>query len=511
MRDSVGLRPTGHWTVLAVLGTLLALLSVHVIGVALDFMASIHCPIELDYGEGIVWQQAALIPGPRMYGNGQDLPFIVFHYPPLYYLLVHAVSPLEPNLLAAGRLVSSVSATLIAPLVTALVLTAVRRPGRGIDKIEFATALAAGLLVLCLHAVRTWGMVMRVDMVAIALGLMGVLTGAWANGRLWVTAAALLLCVAAMFAKQTQLPAGVAVFLVALLRNPRSALGAAAIAGLLGLGALGLMHELTSGGFLHNIVGYNINRFTLKYVGLVFLAEWSSFLFIGVMLLAAGATLFGLSRPRSDGPWSGVISQTLLRLRLADRPTTARAMLLLHFALASLMLVTVFKSGASFNYLLDWLCVGTALIGVLLCDLASDRRRFVSVALVLILGVLILPFRQMPDQPPQEQLAQQTALVRRIAEAKKPVASENMTLLMQAGKPVIFEPAIVTELAVLGKWDETPLVGMIRSGGFAFMITTDDRPGGGPRRTPAVDAAMRAAYPRVEQVGPELWLNMPAD
>jgi hypothetical protein len=365
--------------------------------------------------------------------------------------------------------------------------------------------------VLCLHAVRTWGMVMRVDMVAIALGLMGVLTGAWANGRLWVTATALLLCVAAMFAKQTQLPAGVAVFLVALLRNPRSALGAAAIAGLLGLGALGLMQELTGGGFLHNIVGYNINRFTLKYVGLVFLAEWSSFVFVGVMLLAAGAILLGLCRPRIDGPRFRTIGQTLLRLRLADRPTTARAMLLLHFALASLMLVTVLKSGASFNYLLDWLCVGTVLIGILLCDLASDRWRFVSVALVLILGVLILPFRQMPDQPPQEQLAQQTALVWRIAEAKKPVASENMTLLMQAGKPVIFEPAIVTELAALGKWDEAPLVEMIRSGGFAFMITTDDRPGGGPRRTPAVDAAMRAAYPRVEQVGPELWLNRPAD
>jgi hypothetical protein len=511
MRDGVGLRPAGHWTVLAVLGMLLALLSVHVVGVVLDFMASIHSPIELDHGEGIVWQQAALIPGPRMYGNGQDLPFIVFHYPPLYYLLVHAVSRLEPNLLAAGRLVSSVSAMLIAPLVTALVLTAVGRSGRSVNKIDCATALAAGLLVLCLHAVRSWGMVMRVDMVAIALGLTGVLVGAWANGRVWVTTVALLLCVAAMFTKQTQLPAGVAVFLVALLRNPRRALTAAVIAGLLGLGALGLMQELTNGGFLHNIVAYNINRFTLKYVGLILLAEQGSFLFMGLILLAAGSVMAGLCRPRIDGPWLHAIGHNLLRLRLADRATTTRAMLLLHFALASLMLVTVLKSGASFNYLLDWLCVGTVLIGILLCDLASHGWRFISVALVMILGVLMLPFRQLPDQPPQEQLAQQTALVRRIAEARKPVASENMTLLMQAGKPVIFEPAIVTELAVLGKWDEAPLVEMIRSGGFAFMITIDNTPGNTIRRTPAVDAAMRAAYPRVEQVGPELWLNMPAD
>jgi hypothetical protein len=39
-----------------------------------------------DYGEGIVWQQALLIPGPRMYGPIDHLPFIVFHYPPVYHL-----------------------------------------------------------------------------------------------------------------------------------------------------------------------------------------------------------------------------------------------------------------------------------------------------------------------------------------------------------------------------------------------------------------------------------------
>ena len=150
----------------------------------------------------------------------------------------------------------------IAPLVMVLVLMTVRRSGRDIDKVSLGVALAAGLLVLCLHAVRTWGMFMRVDMVAIALGLTGVLVGIWAEGRLRGTAIALLLCVAAMFTKQTQLPAGVAVFLVALLRNPRGALGAAAIAAAVGLGALGMMQYLTDGGFLHNIVGYNMNRFS---------------------------------------------------------------------------------------------------------------------------------------------------------------------------------------------------------------------------------------------------------
>src|SRR5262249_13719662 len=132
------------------------------------------------------------------------------------------------------------------------------------------------------------------------------------------------------------------------------------------------------------------------------------------------------------------------------------------------------------------------------------------VAFFLLIGVVLQPFRQLPDRASPEELAQQQALVRRIAEATKPVASENMTLLMEAGKPVIFEPAIMTELALLGKWDETPLIAMIRPGGFAVMLTADALPDS-QRRTPAVDAAMRQAYPRVEQAGPDLWLHFPTN
>ncbi len=485
------------------LAGLLAVLAAHAAGVGLDFVASVRYPFELDYGEGIVWQQAALIPGPRMYAPGQDLPFIVFHYPPLYHLLARAMTSVQPDFLAAGRLASAVCTLLIAPLVAALVLAQVRR--RPLAAVDVAIAVAAGLLVLCLHVVRFWGPLMRVDMLAVMLGLAGVLVGAWAGGRFWGTTLALLICVAAVFTKQTQLPAGAAVFLVALLRNPRGALGAAALAGGVGLGALGLMQGLTGGGFLQHIVGYNLNRFATDRPYWVFRSERSSFPFMAVMLLAAGALLAGLLR-------AGLLQAG--RWRQTDRAATARAMLLLHFTFATLMLLNLFKSGSSSNYLLDCLCVGCALIGALLADLAASPRRFAWVTSALLLGVLLLgalnlPFRQVPDRFPQETIDRQAALVQRIAEAGKPVASEDMTLLMRAGKPVVFEPSIVTELASVGRWNEGPLVRMIRSGGFAFMITTYDTPGTTYRRSAAVDAAMRQAYPRVERLGPELYLHLP--
>ena len=56
-------------------------------------------PFELDYGEGIVWQQVLLIPGSRMYGDITQFPYIVFHYPPLYHAVSLALSKLTGDLL----------------------------------------------------------------------------------------------------------------------------------------------------------------------------------------------------------------------------------------------------------------------------------------------------------------------------------------------------------------------------------------------------------------------------
>ena len=214
-----------------------------------------------------------------------------------------------------------------------------RSPTRPITIAKWTIAIAAGLLVLCLGPVRSWGSWMRVDMAAIALGMMGLLVGAWANGRFWGTVVALLLCAASVYTKQTQVPVGVAVFLIALLRNPRGALGAAAIAGAFALVALGVLEAQTGGGFLHNIVGYNINRFDLKYALWVLWSARDSLLFIALMPIAAGAILLGLLH-RGEVEGEGevpTIGRRLLRLRRADRATTARAMLLLNFALASLL------------------------------------------------------------------------------------------------------------------------------------------------------------------------------
>ena len=461
----------------------------------MDSLASIRNPGEIDYGEGIVWQQTALIPGPSMYGLRSDLPFIVFHYPPLYYLVTHLSGAFMPDLLAAGRLVSSLSAIAIAIMVAGLVLSATSAASHRIRR--FACAAMAGLLAYNVHALRIWGLLMRVDTLAVALALTGILIAARSSGQWRSTTFALLLCVAAMYCKQTELPAGLAVLSIAILRNPRAAIVAGCVALLAGLVPLAGLQWTTHGGFLHNIINDNINRFDLANGMRTLVAEAPSVPFV---FLIVCASIYLIPRTVSCHEWAGGLSDPVM---------AARALLLLHLILSTLMLATIFKSGGTINYFLDWLCIGSALIGVFVQEIMGKARSAPIVLATLCAAVLVSPVRFVPDHPSTSDRVAQNALVQQIRVAAKPVASEDMVLLMRAGKSVIYEPAIVTELAALGRWDEQPLVNMIASGGFAFMLTEDDEPDATPRRSPAVNEAMHDAYPVVEQVSPRLWMHRP--
>ena len=65
-------------------------------------------PFELNYGEGIVWEQALLLSEGRAYGPiDAGLPAIVFHYTPLYHAICLLVAEFTGgDLLVVGRMVT---------------------------------------------------------------------------------------------------------------------------------------------------------------------------------------------------------------------------------------------------------------------------------------------------------------------------------------------------------------------------------------------------------------------
>lgn len=484
---------------------------------------AVQYPYQIDYGEGIVWQQALLILSGEGYSDITRLPFVVFHYPPVFHLLSGLLAgALSIDFLSAGRMVSVVS-TLGSTLIIGVLIYRAVRAHDGVAP-ALLCAFVAGLTVYIFGPVAKWSPLMRVDMAAIFLSYLGIYFGLQAPERpryIYVSALFFLL---AMYTKQTMIAAPLAMLLVLMAIRPR--LAGRGILTALGFGLLAMLalQISTDGGFLKHIVSYNINRFEFSRLQFLVLPalQHSLYLFIVAIFLIG----FFVSLTRRDPGLNWL--QTLRQKIAVDQYDRLRCFGFLYILLTTLSLIAITKSGGSTNYLLEWMFTWSIAIGLLLRRptsfaigwIGAARRsepasgkggshrpffRFdfpVLVAALLIQALLISPpaYRSIiTDAAYQEQ---QRELLQRVREASRPVIGDDMVAILRSGKQVLWEPAIFAELAVLERWDEGPFIQMIRSNDFAFFVTEGQK--GDPlfdsRYTAPVVAAIEGAYPRTEQL-----------
>lgn len=485
-----------------------------------DGYAAINFPWELDYGEGIVWEQMRLMLEGRGYGAIDGFPAIVFHYPPLFHMLTAALaSTTGMDGLAAGRTLA-LSSTLGLGLFAGLIAWKVvceEAP----RLVALICGTVAGLAVFSFWPIMFWAPLMRVDMTATLLSFAGVFTAMLSLKRPFLILAAAASFVAAVYTKQTMIAAPAAVFLTFLLLRPKLAWGFAAACSLLGLVVLATLAWSTDGGFLRHIFLYNVNRFDASRLVLVqnlILAHAFHF-----AVLAIGLRAY-LSRelPASRGG-GGLVA---LRARLAAAPGHTGFLLVSVYAvLSGLMTLTVAKSGSNVNYLVEWMAILAVLLGIVVRDAAAavagvastaSKRSVVSLLLLpSMIGfqALILTFSpSYADHRAEWRAGELQALRDMIRSADRPVISDDMVLLVRAGVPVQWEPAIFAELASTGMWNESPFVQRIRAGEFAFFITVGKQGNGlfDSRYNPAVAEAINTAYP-IQQQAAGYTLHLPRE
>ena len=478
---------------------------------------AIRYPFELDYGEGIVWQQALRIASGHAYGSIANYPAIVFHYPPVFHLLsTAAAATLGLDQLAAGRTISIVSTLLIGCLVGLLTFRA--------SSEETGTAAASicavigGLIVFTFWPVTGWAPLMRVDMAATAFSLAGVLLGIEALRRPILVHGAALFFVAAVFTKQTMIAAPAATFLTLFLVDPKSARAGFATMVLGGLAVLSVLTWSTDGGFIRHVFLYNINRFEAWRLQWVAKAALVHSFYFAVAAIGMWWRL-GDRLPAYRGA-----SLAGIRRKLRAEPADAALFLILaYFTLATAMLITIAKLGSNINYLIEWMCVLAILVGLAMREAAVAITRFsaaerpqsppflLSAILPAAVAMQALMLPSIPDPAQQIPIAEIQRLVTLVREARRPVISDDMVILLRAGKEVEWEPAIFAELASKGMWDERPFVGLIRRRHFAFFVTEGDRGDVlfDSRYTPAVAGAIESAYPLERQLA-GFTLHLPA-
>jgi len=199
-----------------------------------------------------------------MYGDITQFPFIVFHYTPLYHLVVRAIATVGIDPLAAGRGATVAATIAIAVLAGAIAFTAMQKIVSTNARIVGATV--GGLMVLTYQPLQESAVLMRADMLAIAFSIAGVYLAILAGERTIILCAAILMFVLAVYTKQTEISAPMAAMLVATVVNARSALKSAAFGLLIGGAAFIILELSTGGGFWHHVFEYNIHNRFYRYL-----------------------------------------------------------------------------------------------------------------------------------------------------------------------------------------------------------------------------------------------------
>ncbi|MDH7568813.1 MAG: glycosyltransferase family 39 protein, partial [Armatimonadota bacterium] len=443
-------------------------------------------PFPLDYGEGVALDRCVgLLHGEPLYPAVGRPPFITWNFPPLYmWVCALAARAVGPSF-AVGRTVS-----LLAALAAAVLVGLLASRG-GVSRFW---AVVAGLLFVGTCTVATWGALMRVDMLGVAFGLVGLVCvasrrPAWQAGTAFGLA---FLCKQSLFAALAA-----SLLWLAHSRRWREGLWVAAVGGLVGGGVLALLWLVVGPPLWTHLFTANMNDWSVRQLVWETLRFGRGAAVLGVMVAAGWAAAPRCYRPGLP------------------------ACYLLCAAAAGLL---AGKAGAGDNYFLD-ITAALAIAGAggaenVVRALSARGRAARGVALAAVLLVahvaLAAPFRQAGWHPRTPYLRAAAPL---LISARAPVVSDDPGLVVAVGKRLWFQPFEFTQMAVAGKWDQSPMLDALRRGEVPLIAIhfnawdPSARDAAGTWESGAFTdemvQAIRGRYRPTHRAGP-LWILQPA-
>jgi hypothetical protein len=463
-----------------------ALLARYLWRIADYYWFAIRCPYEIEYGEGILLQNAINIArSGAVYNDYHHYPYVVATYPPLYPLIGALGVKLTGISFAFGRAISALAALGTAGLIWAMLRRAGIRP--------FGAALGA-VLFIAAPIVCWWGVVMRVDMTAVFLGVAGVYC-VLRGGRWLIPAVAFM--VLAVYTRQSQVaPVAAGVIYLWWIGQRRNAIAVGASFAVMCIALFGALELISHGWFYQHVIVANQNFWEMES-----LSYWWDYVFRGwpfPFVLGLGGAVIALGR------W-GVAAGDV-----DTRASHGRRLFGLYFVFAMLVSLTAGKIGSTVNYFLEplaaaclttgvayhwlsarvrfrygkllWVGAWLVLMSAPTYLLSSDSPRLVRAynRLAETSGATWLAIKPDADQYTPYRLSRRKTMlggreaVALIRSTKGDILSEDTGLLPIADRPILLDPHKMTSMFHDGTWDQRPLVTDIKRRRFALILTRWD-------------------------------------
>lgn len=452
---------------------LAALLALAATGFFSFAVQSPRFPYAIDYGDGMILDQAWLIAeGQNIYPpSPSSPPYLIPSYPPLFMALQAPMTRWFGLSFWYGRLIAELSA-----IVTAVCA--------GLVAAHFAgqrAGLLAGLTVIAIPFFNRWAHTVRVDMLAVACAWGAIAALICMRRRLVGGALSLVLMLAAGFTRQTVwIPACAAIAAYLLTEGRGRTLVTYAVSLVAAAATLVAALQHATGGFWFAVLHSNVLPF-----------EWAQWNLqatelvrqVPVLLLVMIVTLIAGLRRREA--WAPVLAAYLV----ASLPSVFGAA----------------RIGSNMNYFLE-LGVGCALAAAFAWRSSAripDRRGvFWRAALMAALAAQALwwirinhPYRV--SVPPYLD-----DTFRVIAAEPGPVLTDSaMGMLPLTHHHIWMEPFKMSQLARAGLWNEQPLLQDLRGQRFALIVLMLERNKPAPDQwTPAMWSAIQENYRRCRDI-----------
>ncbi|MCA9425317.1 MAG: hypothetical protein KC994_09600 [Candidatus Omnitrophica bacterium] len=404
-------------------------------------------PYTVDYGEGFLLNQGNELAHLRSpYQPLDEPPWLVANYPPVY-----------PALLAIGIKAFGIqyyfgrALSLFGILVAGYCLYAMTRDQTG----NRLAAWVSLLVWLGSYPVYAWGPYHRVDSVGIGFEALGLLF-LMKRERLTLS---ILFFLLALYCRQTLWMAPLAgYFYLRRMDGPRFAARWFGKLLVLGGGIFLILTLLTGGEFFRHLVSYNANPYHIKDV-------WRNAhngLFL-TMLLPTLFLIYTLVRVISTGKWD------LLGYCIP-------------FSILTFFLVG--KLGSAVNYLFEIALVSAWATGVVIAEAQYHIPKGNPLRLMpaLFLGVGICFPLHVPHfynqwsindwagTPISSSRVMTDELAYRLKEIEEPVLSQDAGLSLMTGHKLVWQPFIMTQLHQQKRWNQEPLLEMIRNKEFKALV-----------------------------------------
>jgi len=423
-------------------GIFLFVLSVCLMIYCINAYIAITFPYDIDYGEGILLNQAKLFAqGIDIYRDISNYPYLVGMYTPIYSLLSAFFVKLFGISFSIGRAISILSAILIGFLIY--------KSNRG--KTGRHIALFSSLIFFTSPYINTWTCLFRVD----TLGLLFSLTGLYVvykhedNKKVYIAVPFLLLSV---YTKQSFIAAPVASFVYLFLRDKKRGLAFIGLFGSVAMILFLIINYVTDGEFFLHAVAYNAYPFSKRMAILRYRD-----------MISSHTILFGFAS-----------AYTINALSKKERN-----LFVIYFIISALIALTVGKTGAVINYFLETVAASCILTGALWDGLRSriDRESLSNNLVIVLLLLQLVLFFQLPRTYWWRLGPDKTAAMNNfnkissyVKEASDNILSQNATFIVLNDKTYLFQPYEFSVLQRQGLWDQSRFVNDLKAEKFSLIL-----------------------------------------